>query len=189
MELRSGVVRIIDVGGTVSFWEQRKWSGRDDIQITLVNLSPQTSRYENIVPVVADATDLSRFDDCSFDVAFSNSVIEHLGSYENQAAMGREMQRVASAFWLQTPNFWFPIEPHFLVPGWQWLPFRLRVEILRRFDCGWRARTRDYTRARHLVAEIRLMKRSELARIFPNATLVRERFGLLTKSWIAYGGF
>ena len=69
-----------------------------------------------------DATNLHEFGDASFDIAFSNSVIEHLSTFENQARMAAEVRRVARAYWVQTPNFWFPIEPHFLVPAWHWLP-------------------------------------------------------------------
>ena len=42
------------------------------------------------------------------------------------------MRRIASAYWVQTPNFWFPIEPHFLMPGWQWMPRAVRTELLHR---------------------------------------------------------
>src|SRR5829696_2983925 len=134
---------IIDLGGTNEFWEQRAWAGRDDLSITIVNLEAQPRRYDNIHPTVGDATSLAEYADGAFDIAFSNSVIEHLFTFESQAAMAREVQRVASAFWVQTPNFWFPIEPHFLAPGWHWLPEDTRVAILRRRGVGWAGRCPD----------------------------------------------
>src|SRR4051794_22510205 len=106
-------LRILDIGGTVQFWEQRRWAGRDDVHVTLVNLGVEPSEYENIVSLAGDAGDLSDFPDNSFHVAFSNSVIEHLFTRERQEAMAREVRRVAQAYWVQTPNFWFPIEPHY----------------------------------------------------------------------------
>jgi Methyltransferase domain len=179
---------ILDIGGTNEFWAQRGWAGRDDVTITTVNLAQEPQVHANIHPLVADATDLSDFDEKSFDVAFSNSVIEHLFTAEAQEAMARETRRVARAYWVQTPNYWFPMEPHFLVPGWQWLPEPARVAAIRRVRLGWRGPVQDVDAAREQVREIRLMRRSELARMFPGATLRPERFGGLVKSWIVLGG-
>lgn len=182
-------LRIIDIGGTTKFWEQRGWAGRDDVSITLVNLEADERRYDNIHPTAGDATDLADHADGSFDVAFSNSVIEHLFTLESQTRMAQEVRRVASAYWVQTPNFWFPVEPHFLVPAWHWLPEEARVAILRRRGVGWAGRCPDPEHARAIVQEHRLMRRAELARLFPEAVIVGEHFGGLTKSWTALGGF
>jgi hypothetical protein len=103
--------------------------------------------------------------------------------------MAHEVVRVARAYWVQTPNFWFPFEPHFLVPAWHWLPEDARVGILRRRGVGWAGRCQDPDVARRVVSEHRLMRRSELRRVFPDATMVAERFGGLVKSWTAVGGF
>jgi hypothetical protein len=180
---------IIDLGGTNEYWEQRGWAGRDDVTITLVNLDAQPRKHPNIIPTQGDATNLSEHADGSFDIAFSNSVIEHLFTFENQAKMAGEIQRVAKAYWVQTPNFWFPIEPHFLVPVWHWLPESTRVAILRRRGVGWAGRTEDPVKAREIIQEHRLMRRNELARLFPNSDIVGERFGGLVKSWTALSGF
>jgi Methyltransferase domain len=181
-------LRIIDVGGTIEFWENRGWADREDVQITTVNLFAEEQRHANIEPRVGDATSLVDVADQSFDVAFSNSVIEHLYTLDAQLAMAREVCRVACAYWIQTPNYWFPMEPHFHVPGWQWLPESLRIWTIRRKRCGWRGPCADPVRARELVREVRLMTRRELARAFPNGTIVSERFGGLVKSWIVVGG-
>jgi hypothetical protein len=63
------------------------------------------------------------------------------------------------------------------------------VAILRRRGVGWAGRCPDPAHARRIVEEHRLMRRHELARLFPEATIVGERIGGLTKSWTAYGGF
>jgi Methyltransferase domain len=182
-------LRILDIGGTNEFWEQRGWADRDDVEIVTANLEAEEQLHENIHPVVADATDLSRYDDASFDITFSNSVIEHLFTYDAQAAMAREVQRVGKAYWVQTPNYWFPVEPHFLVPGWQWLPEQARIAMIRRRRLGWRGPCPEIEDARRAVGEIRLMTGKELATLFPKATLRPERFNGLTKSWIVTGGF
>jgi hypothetical protein len=182
---RSRPVRILDIGGTNSFWEQRGWTGRRDVHVVLVNLEAERPMYENIEPRAGDATDLSKFPDHSFDVVFSNSVIEHLENFERQAAMAAEVRRLAPVYWIQTPNFWFPVEPHFLTPAWHWLPVGVRVALLRRRRWGWRGPCRDPDRANELVREVRLMRGRELRRLFPDATLTPERLGPFVKSFVA----
>jgi Methyltransferase domain len=177
-------VRILDIGGTNSFWEQRGWAGREDVRVVLVNVDVERSTHENIEPRGGDATDLGEFPDGAFDVVFSNSVIEHLGSIDRQAAMAAEVRRLAPLYWVQTPNFWFPIEPHFLTPAWHWLPTRLRVALLRRRRWGWRGPCPDPVEAEALVGEVRLMRGTELRRLFPDATLVKERLGPFVKSFV-----
>jgi Methyltransferase domain len=182
-------IRILDVGGTNSFWEQRGWADRDDVRITLLNLLPQAGRHNNITPLTGTAMDLGQFEDGSFDIVFSNSVIEHLFTLKNQLRMATEIRRVAKAFWVQTPNFWFPMEPHFHIPGWHWMPLGMRVAMLRKWKCGWIGPCPDAAQAREQVTEVRLMTSGELRTIFPGARLMRERFGLFVKSWIVVDGF
>lgn len=182
-------LRIIDFGGTPEFWEQRGWAGRDDVVITVVNIQPRVGRYANCRAVFGDVTKLGQFADHSFDVAFSNSVIEHLFTFDRQAAMAKELQRLAPAFWLQTPNYWFPIEPHFHVPGWQWLPCSVRKAIIRRRQCGWRGPCPDAELADQIVREVQLLTRRQLQRLFPTAAIVPERFCGLVKSWIVHSAF
>jgi len=181
--------RILDVGGTNAFWENRGWHQRSDVQILTLNLSAEEQRHTNIQPLVGDATNLSGFADQSIDVVFSNSVIEHLFTFENQGKMASEIQRVGKAFWVQTPNFWFPVEPHFHFVGWQWLPVSLRTAILRRRACGWRGPCPDPAQAREQVKEVRLLSRRELRMLFPHARLMPEWFLGFVKSWTAIGGF
>lgn len=182
-------LRVLDVGGTVRFWELRGWAGRRDVRVTLLNLVEQPSEHENIRCVVGDAADLGRFADKSFDVVFSNSVIEHLPHAHLQASMAREIARVGRAYWVQTPHFWFPIEPHFHVPGWQWLPVRVRVWMLRHFRCGWSGPCPDRARAQSIVRGVRLLGRAEFEGLFPGSSIWTERFCGLPKSMVAYGGF
>lgn len=182
---RPGPVRILDIGGTNSFWENRGWAGREDVEIVLVNIEGEPRVHPNIEPRTGDATDLRDFPDQSFDLVFSNSVIEHLQTYENQVAMAREVRRLAPLYWVQTPNFWFPVEPHFLTPAWHWLPVAVRVALLRRRRWGWRGPCPDPEVAREHVREIRLMRGAELRRLFPDAQLEPEKIGPLVKSFVA----
>jgi hypothetical protein len=128
---------------------------------------------------------MGEFPDRSFDIVFSNSVIEHLRTLEAQAAMASEVRRLADHHWVQTPNFWFPIEPHFLTPAWHWMPVSLRIALLRRRRWGWRGPCPDPQEARQLVEEIRLLRKRELQALFPDSRLVEERFLGLIKSFVA----
>jgi hypothetical protein len=181
-------LQILDLGGTTDYWDYRGWAGRDDVTITLMNLEPNEQRFENVVPIVGDACDLSSYDDASVDLVFSNSMIEHLFTAERQATMAGEVRRVARAYWIQTPNFWFPVEPHFLRIGWQWRPVAMRVRALQRGPVGQIGHCPDHDVAERHVREVRLLRRGDLAQLFPDATLLAERIGGLVKSWTAVSG-
>jgi len=182
-------LRIIDLGGSNEFWEQRGWAEREGVEVTTVNLEAEERRHETIIPIQGDVTAMPDFADKSFDVAFSNSVIEHLFNLDQQKAMAREVTRLAPAYWIQTPNYWFPVEPHFHMLGWQWMPESWRVAIVRRRRCGWRGPCPDPEKAKAYVREIRLMTGREVRALFPQGKVWAERFGGLVKSWVAYNGF
>ncbi len=182
-------LRVLDVGGTNEFWESRGWHEREDVSITLLNITAPVKKWRNIDGIAGDATDLSRFGKEEFDAVFSNSVIEHLFTHERQRAMASEVARVGRCYWVQTPNFWFPMEPHFHVVGWHWAPESARVWLLRRRRCGWRGPCADPVAARELVREVRIMSARELRAAFPDGTLLHERFCGLTKSFVMARGF
>ena len=180
-------VRVLDVGGTVSFWERMGFRGMDRVEVTLLNLHTEQTDVPGISTMAGNACDLSHFDDNSFDIAFSNSVIEHVGGWEDQQLMAREMQRVGKHIFLQTPNKYFPLEPHFLFPFYQFLPLRVRVWLLMRFNLGWYPCFSSRDAAREAATSIRLMTRKELQVLFPGARIYRERFGGVTKSFVVVG--
>jgi len=179
---------ILDIGGTVEFWEKSGWVGKEDVLITTINIRPDNKKYTNIDPRVGDARDLSEYADASFDIVFSNSVIEHLSTFKEQEAMAREVARIGRSYWVQTPNYWFPLEPHFLVPGWQWMPERIRILILCSVACSWYGKYSDPEKAKCKAYAVRLLKHNELRNLFPGAKIVPERFLGLAKSWIVLGG-
>ena len=185
----TGPVSILDLGGTVRFWECRGWMDKSDVKITLLNLESESVPPGNITSVAGDATDLSQYGDGEFDVVFSNSVIEHVFTYQNQQSMAREVERVGKSYWVQTPNYYFPIEPHFHWLGWQWYPRSLRVAAIRRFKCGHRGPHPQLEDARDAVDEVRLMSRGEMKRMFPGGRIWNERVLGFTKSLVAIGGF
>jgi hypothetical protein len=180
-------VSILDVGGDEGFWRSMGLAGDMDYRITLLNRYEARTRSENCESLVGDATSMPELGDREFDAVFSNSVIEHVGDFEAQRAMAREIQRVGKSYFVQTPNRYFPIEPHFLVPLFQFLPVPLRVALVRRFDLGWYRRIPDAAGARRHVLAHRLLCAAEMRQLFPCAALEREKLCGLTKSLIAWG--
>jgi hypothetical protein len=183
-------IRIIDIGGTQEFWERMGISELGDVRITLLNLQTKPTGNPQFESVSGDARDLSEYGDASFDVTFSNSVIEHLGpDFGDQRLMADEIRRVGKRYFVQTPNRYFPIEPHFLVPGFQFLPIRARTWALTHFNLGWYKKFEDAEAARREVQSIALLTEHQLRRLFPGASIYRERFLGMTKSFVAYHGW
>ena len=77
--------------------------------------------FPQVPRVVADGRDLP-FGDGEFDVAFSNAVVEHVGSSDDQERFVRELCRVSKQVFVTTPNRLFPVDPHTLLPFLHWLP-------------------------------------------------------------------
>ncbi|MDZ7776454.1 MAG: methyltransferase domain-containing protein [Bacteroidales bacterium] len=177
-------LKIIDVGGTQLFWEQMNFLPGKDVEITILNLTkPETDR-PGFVGIKGDATDMSQIPDNAYDVAFSNSVIEHVGGLEEQQKMADEMQRIAKNIFVQTPNRYFPIEPHFLFPFFQFLPLGVQVWLLTHFQLGWHPKHQNKNKAKVAAKSIRLLTKSELHRLFPDSAIHKERIGFLSKSFI-----
>jgi hypothetical protein len=175
-------IHILDIGGTVKYWELRGLHNNDDFQITLVNLISQDSPYSNIRITEGDATDLSIYADQSFDLAFSNSVIEHLTDWDKQESMAREVMRVGKYYFVQTPNRFFPLEPHFLFPFFQFLPYRLQYFILTRTKLS-RGKRWKPERASTYIREIRLLSLSEMKKLFKGSKVYLEKAGGMVKSF------
>ena len=182
-----GAVRILDVGGTSATWKSYHRALPSSADVTLLNLEfPERPAVRGVSYDIGDARDLSRFPDRHFDLCFSNSLIEHVGTLDEQRVIANEIRRVARGYFVQTPNLFFPLEPHFLVPGWQFLPISLRSRLLRKWDLGWMKKTEDPVLARETVKSIRLMRKSEIRLLFPDGQIFCERIGPFTKSFIAF---
>jgi SAM-dependent methyltransferase len=187
---RTSTIRILDLGGTQDFWVRMGQGELSDVRVTLLNLDTQPVSGPNFESVAGDARDLSRYADASFDVVFSNSVIEHLGPhFANQQLMAHEVRRVGKRYFVQTPNRHFPIEPHFLTPGFQFLPVSARVWAVTHFNLGWYTRFSDAEAARREVQSISLLTEGQMRRLFPGASIYREKVVGLTKSFVAYQGW
>ncbi len=89
-------------------------------------------------------------------------------------------------YFLQTPSFYTPIEPHFFFPFFQILPIKLRIILLQNFNLGYLNRTSDYEKAREIVESIQLLTKHELEELFPKSTIKKEKFLGFTLSYIVY---
>lgn len=185
---RQGRCRVIDVGGTCAYWAQvpQAFFVQHACEVTIINLEPGISSAARpyLHEQHGDGCALDFADD-AFDIAHSNSVIEHVGDAARVQAFADEIRRVAPQHYVQTPNYWFPIEPHYLAPGIQFLPPAWQAELLYRVPLGRIERPQTRAQARRFVDDIRLLTSRDMAQLFPDSTLTAERFCGLNKSWIA----
>jgi ubiquinone/menaquinone biosynthesis C-methylase UbiE len=176
---------ILDIGGTVDFWEAMNFN-QPGITITLLNLTKQEVNNPLFQSMEGNATHLTDIKDQQFDIVFSNSVIEHLFTWENQQKMAKEVRRVGKYHFIQTPNYWFPIEPHWVFPFFQFLPTSIRITLTQRFSLGHIPRIPSYEKAKEQVNEIQLLSLSAFKTIFPHSSIYIEKFAGLSKSFTAY---
>ncbi len=143
-------------------------------QITAVSDVPLPNfaqEFPQIAPVTASGTNLP-FEDDSFDIAFSNAVLEHVGGREEQRRFVHELCRVAPKVFVSTPNRRFPLEVHTLVPFLHWLPRS--------------ARDRAFTALRRDAWEgVELLNRRELLELFPPGAQARVVESRMTISVVA----
>lgn len=182
-----GQCRIIDIGGRVEYWNPILPTLNEvGAKITVVNLEktqPQPGAMFDFS--FGNACDLSTFGDRSFDFAHSNSLIEHVGRWNEMKRCADEIRRVADSYYVQTPYLWFPIEPHFRAPFFAWLPEQTRARLLMAFDLGYIGRAATLDQAIADVQSINLLDHAQMKNLFPDAAISFERVLGLPKSMIA----
>ena len=181
--------RILDLGGRALYWNSlfdRGFLERSGAKITLVNLEPLESDGDAMfVEAPGDATALPQYADNEFDLVHSNSVIEHVGDWPQMEAFARETRRLAPAYYVQTPNHGFPIEPHFSAPFFHWRSEQARARALMARRHGFCERAGDMGEAMRMVQHARLLDRAQFRFLFPDAAWPDEKVLGLTKSLIA----
>lgn len=175
-------LKILDIGGTEVYWERMNFPGDENVSITLLNLEEVEIQNPKFNCVKGNACDLSEFADDEFDIVFSNSVIEHLYTFENQMKMADEVKRVGKNYFIQTPNRYFPIEPHWIFPLFQFFPFHLKVFLTQNFDIGNYKKTGSRNLAEQRCREVQLLSEKQMKLLFPDGKVYREKFFGLTKS-------
>lgn len=184
-----GQVNILDIGGTRLYWRiiSDEVFERNNVSVTLVNMAGHdTPRDEKHFKYIeGDACDLSRYGDNSFHIVHSNSIIEHVGDWSRRCKLPGEIRRLAPRYFVQTPYFWFPLEPHFMIPFFHWLPKPVRVSLVMRFTLGQCDRKDSVTAAVLAVEGAQLLDKKMFRELFKDASIQTERVLLFPKSLIA----
>ncbi|NJO18179.1 MAG: methyltransferase domain-containing protein [Thioploca sp.] len=180
MAVKNGY-KIIDLGGTPQLWEMIDL----DLEITLLNLSPVINYQPNRLKhsyhfITGDACNINGLIDNTFDLVFSNSVIEHVGPADRQQAFAETVHQLAPRYWIQTPSLWFPIEAHCNLPLWWFYP-----QFLQQFwICRWQQQRREFLWRQ--MTETRLLTLNQLKSLFPEAQVYTEYVVGFPKSYSMY---
>lgn len=182
-----GECRILDIGGEPAYWDN---FDRDElvarrVHITLLNLRPRNMTIDPLFTVAAGNGCALAYEDNSFDLAHSNSVIEHVGGWREMRQFAAEVARVAPRHFVQTPYFWFPVEPHYRAPFFHWLPEQVRARVMMRTSLASFQRAGCMCEAMEAVTDARLLDAAQMQALFPSSRIEREKVCGLTKSLMA----
>ena len=129
---------VIDIGSTPSIDKEQNTfleNIKDNQNVTC--LSNQDCRilqkkYKNIKNIVIGDARNTMLKENSFEIVHSNATIEHVGSFENQISFVKEMLRISKeSVFIQTPNRFYPIDFHTILPFIHWLPKKIHRKILK----------------------------------------------------------
>jgi hypothetical protein len=174
---------VIDLGGYAWNWTTTTMRPKKVLVINLDDTAfPEQPDW--ISTLTADACELpAELFEHKVDLVFSNSLIEHVGGYWRRAQVAKAVHQLADHHWIQTPARYFPIEPHWVFPLFQFLPVRVRAEASKlwplsppEFRAGSLEKNLD------LVLEVELVSTAEMCRLYPHSEIYRERVAGLTKS-------
>ncbi|MFE4588601.1 class I SAM-dependent methyltransferase [Streptomyces laurentii] len=178
-----GGMRVVDLGGTAENWLRSPLRPR---HVHLVNLEP----HPDLLPewMSAENADVTDPDVPAklgeFDLVVSNSTIEHVGGPSQRRRFVTAVDQLAPLHWVQTPYRYFPVEPHFLAPGFQFLPLAARAKLVRHWPLT-HSRPGTPEEGMDAVIGIDLLTRAEMRYLFPRSVILAERVAGLTKSLTA----
>ena len=178
-----GDMRVLDLGGTAVFWERAPVRPKS---VTVINLAEQGDGMAGVVSIQGDVCDAGELvDGQTFDLTFSNSLIEHLGGHDARARFAEVVRSMAPRYVVQTPYRYFPIEPHWVCPGMQFMPRVARYWLAPRWPLGHTYRWRR-NEACEEVRSIELLTMTQMREYFPEARITWERFLGIPKSMSAF---
>ncbi|MEV4091108.1 class I SAM-dependent methyltransferase [Streptosporangium saharense] len=177
-----GDMTVIDLGGTASAWLR---SPVRPARVHIVNLSTPPADLPPWLSVEnGDACDVRSATHGRYDLVFSNAVIEHVGGHVRRERFAEAVYDLAERHWVQTPYRYFPVEPHYVFPGLQFLPMAVRAATVRRWPLV-HTRPADRASAVRSVAEIELLSKTEMRHYFPDSEIRYEWMAGLVKALIA----
>lgn len=174
-------MRVVDLGGRADTWLRAPARPKHVVVVNLGEFVSDTPSW--IEQERGDACDLG-LPSGDFDLVFSNSLLEHVGGHYRRERFARSVEKLAARHWIQTPYRYFPVEPHWLFPGLQFMPLKARARIAK----SWRlshSPSPSYDAALRAVMDVELVSLTEMKYYFPNSDIVRERIGPFVKSLIA----
>jgi hypothetical protein len=174
---------VVDLGGTAEAWVRAPVRPKS---VHVINLEPSPGAYPAWVEFdLADACKLpERLRGRGYDLVFSNSVIEHVGGHMRREQFAETIHALSDRHWVQTPYRYFPVEPHWLCPGMQFLPLAGRAQVARRWPLA-HTPTRDPERALRNVLQVELLSCTEMRHCFPDSEIRFDRVAGLVKSLVA----
>jgi hypothetical protein len=174
-------MRVLDLGGTPISW---RTLGMRAGHVTIVDLGRAEDPNESWIDVICADACAGGFG--KYDLVFSNSLIEHLGGHDRRKQFADVVRESAPSWWIQTPYRYFPIEPHWIFPGFQFLPFRTRLMICQHWSTLHSSDTRkDMAKAAEFVASVELISSTEMRMYFPASEIWFERIAGIPKSVVA----
>lgn len=188
-----GRVRIVDLGGTAGYWRAigYDWMRRFGVEVVCVNASGSELQRggagdDPVTLAIGDACNMHDHADNSFDMVHTNSVIEHVGRWRDMEAFAREVRRLAPVYYVQTPYFWCPVDPHFYrIPLFHWLPVSWKLKLLARISPGHFKATKDIGKLMNAIEGSALLDRAQFRTLFPDARIRFEMIGPIPKSLLA----
>jgi hypothetical protein len=127
-----------------------------------------------VKPIIFDGCALP-FPDRSFDIVYSNAVLEHLPGWEAQQRFAQEVMRVGRSWFITTPNYWYPIDAHYHLPLVQFLSTPGQQRLARALG-------------KVPYPALHLLDSSKLEQLFPGGRIVRCRVTFYPETLIAVGG-
>jgi hypothetical protein len=184
-----GRCSIIDVGGRKEYWSiaPEGFLAEKRVSITITNIEQDSIERPDDSIFKFEFGDGRRlkYADKAFDVVHSNSVIEHVGRWEDMVNFSKEISRVGSAYFVQTPNFWFPFEPHFGMLYFQCLPTPWKIALLMKKERGFFPKMATIDDAKRAIESCELLDERMMNCLFADAEIRKERFAGMVKSFVA----
>ena len=172
-------MRVLDLGGSPAYWVNaplRPASVRC-VNLNADDASPDSSWIEY---AVADACTPQPGE---YDLVVSNSCIEHVGGHERRLRFSETVHAAADRHWVQTPYRYFPIEPHWMFPGFQFFPSSTQMRLSKKWPLGHIRSTSDSAWAD--VSWVELLSITDMRGYFSDSALYFERWSGAVKSLVA----
>ena len=192
-------MRVLDLGGTPAFWSAVPARPASVVLLNVLDVDalpapahPEGTDEAETDEAETDGVEIVHGDACdppdsvigrSYDLVVSNSVIEHVGGHARREQFAANVSKLAPHHWIQTPNRYFPVEPHWIFPAMQFLPVPARAAVVRRWPLAPAHPVgRDAVGA---ALSVELLTEAQMRYYFPDSALLHERVAGLTKSLIA----